>query len=1050
VYTVYPVIFTSGTTPGKLTDLKDLDGRTISISKGYKWATNLLASFGNRVNIIEADTPVDALKLLYEGKVDYMLGHSQNAYFISAHQLLGLHPALILMDRPIHAVMGIREDLPLLASIIDKGLTSISKKERTEIYNRWAQLPQQKETIALTQEERAWLAQNHTVRVSSGNFPPFIIRQGQAVSGIVIDYLRLISDRTGITFEYVEPGIPFADYLEGVKAISGPVDLISCMMRTPKRETYLSFSKDYLNTPRMIFTRKNTGIISGLADFVGKKIAVPRQTVVQQEIMAKYPGIQLLLFDRDEDALEAVSNGKADGYVGNLVGGSYLILQHGFVNLTVAAPTDLKNHIFSFGSRKDWPHLSSILDKGMDTITPEEKLAIRSKYLSIRYDHGIRPADLVKWILIVAGAGSAILLLFVFWNRSLKQQVSARTLELMVMNTSLSDEVEERKQAEARLRYQATLLKNISDAVISSDLDFRIISWNEAAHEIYGWKAEEIMGKKLRDVLQTQQSDIKQKEMLVAVRHRGKWISEVKQVKKNGMPIDIHTTVSRVTDDQGNMIGFVGIHRDITQQKKSQKLLIDSENRFRATFEQAAVGIAHVGIDGNFLRVNEKFCDILGYSKEETQTLTFQDITHPDDLATDLDHLDQLLKGGKKGYSMEKRYVRKDSGVVWANLTVSLLREDTGKPLFFVSVIKDISARKQLQEERDRILTLSPDLICIATMEGSFIYLNPAWEKTLGYTQEEILARPRFDLIHPDDHLKNDNEVEKLATGKQTKGFENRYCHKNGSIRHISWVATPLVEKKLIYCIGRDITDRKKADEKIYEYQERLKALSSQLTIIEEKERKRIATELHDNIGQTLAFSRIQVAKIKKHIPQQSQVATLLDDLSQSLFDTLRDTKDLIFDLSSPLLNELGLGAAIGQWLQEQVLKKHGIQTAFINDQKPPLVNSDLKAILFRNVRELIANAIKHAHATKIIVSMTCPGDDLIISVSDDGIGFDSDTETISVTSHSQFGLFSIKERVEAFKGSFKIISAPGKGTTAIMTVPLMRPMAKTREQNFA
>ncbi|WP_300455654.1 PAS domain S-box protein [Desulfobacula sp.] len=902
VYTTYPVVFARAETSVKPDSLEEIEGKTISVSQSSGWAKKLLELFKDRVDIIETVTPLEALQLLYKGKVDYMIGTSTHTYFISAHQLIGLHPAHILTDQPVRAVMGVRDDWPILAGIIDKGLASISKKEMTAIYNQWAQLPKQQKTIELTKEEQSWLSTKHKVRVSSGNFPPFVINQGKKVSGIVIDYLNLVAQRTGIIFDYIDPGIPFAERLEEIKSLNGPVDLIPCMMKTPERETYMSFSKAYFDTPRMIFTQKEMGVASGLADFAEKKIAVVRQTVVQQEIEGKYPGIQLLLYNSDLDAMKAVSKGKVDGYVGNMVLASYLILQHGLVNLAIAAPTDLENHIFSFGSRRDWPQLSRILDKGMDSITPEEKMAIRGKYLSVRYEHGIRSADVVRWILMFTGAGIAIVLMFFVWNRTLKKQVRERT---------------------TKLSYHATLLENVSDAVISTDLDFRIISWNSAAYQIYGWKAQEVIGKTLQEVFQMEHAHIKKQEMLATVRDTGKWQGELRQTIKNGATIDIHATVSRVFDDKGKTMGFVGVNRDITGQKRSQRRLVESETRFRATFEQAAVGIAHVGAEGVFLRVNQKFCDIIGYSHEETLALTFQEITHPDDLDTDLAHVDQLLKGEEDVYSMEKRYLRKQGEVFWVYLTVSLVRDDAGAPLFFVSVIKDISARKNLQEE----LTI---------------------------------------------------------------------------------------------------------------YQTRLKALASKLTLLEEKERKRISMELHDHIGQTLAFCRIQVAKATKYAPRQGEQAAILAELSQSLLDTIRDTKDLVFDLSSPLLNELGLAEAIAHFLKNQVHKKHGIKTEFIDDKKTALMNSDLSAILFRNVRELITNTIKHARATTVIVSMGYHGNELKLSVSDDGIGFDPDEKFIPANADSRFGLFSIKERIEDFGGSFKIISSPGKGCQSIMMVPFI------------
>ena len=133
--------------------------------------------------------------------------------------------------------------------------------------------------------------------------------------------------------------------------------------------------------------------------------------------------------------------------------------------------------------------------------------------------------------------------------------------------------------------------------------------------------------------------------------------------------------------------------------ERAVQSLRDSEKRFRATFEQAAVGIAHVGPDGRWLRVNQKLCDIVGYTREELLSLTFQDITHADDLDTDLAQMHQMLEGQLDTYTLEKRYLQKDGSPIWINLTVALVREETGKPDYFISVLEDIQRRKRAEDE---------------------------------------------------------------------------------------------------------------------------------------------------------------------------------------------------------------------------------------------------------------------------------------------------------------------------------------------------------------
>jgi diguanylate cyclase (GGDEF)-like protein/PAS domain S-box-containing protein len=145
----------------------------------------------------------------------------------------------------------------------------------------------------------------------------------------------------------------------------------------------------------------------------------------------------------------------------------------------------------------------------------------------------------------------------------------------------------------------------------------------------------------------------------------------------------------------------LGLNIDIT---KWIETLTESEARFSATFEQAAVGIAHVGTDGRWLNVNRRCCEIVGYSKEELLKFTFGDITHPDDLEADMALVRELLRGKRTTYSMEKRYFKKDKELVWVNLTVALVRKPDGKPDYFILVIEDITQRKQLEAQNNELI----------------------------------------------------------------------------------------------------------------------------------------------------------------------------------------------------------------------------------------------------------------------------------------------------------------------------------------------------------
>lgn len=156
-----------------------------------------------------------------------------------------------------------------------------------------------------------------------------------------------------------------------------------------------------------------------------------------------------------------------------------------------------------------------------------------------------------------------------------------------------------------------------------------------------------------------------------------------------------------LVDAKGNVVRSVGTLNDITEKKLAEEALKDSEERFRGTFEQAAVGVAHVGLTGQWLRVNQKLCDIVGYTREELLELTFQDITYPEDLESDLNYVNQLLAGQISNYSLEKRYIRKDGSIIWVNITVSFIYDTNfkGQPKCFIGVIEDIDQRKHAEQE---------------------------------------------------------------------------------------------------------------------------------------------------------------------------------------------------------------------------------------------------------------------------------------------------------------------------------------------------------------
>jgi diguanylate cyclase (GGDEF)-like protein/PAS domain S-box-containing protein len=278
-----------------------------------------------------------------------------------------------------------------------------------------------------------------------------------------------------------------------------------------------------------------------------------------------------------------------------------------------------------------------------------------------------------------------------------------------------------------------------------------------------------------------------------------------------------------------------GILGRVTLLVTAEERLRESEERFRGAFEFAAIGMALVAPDGRWLQVNHSLCRIVGYTAEELLATDFQTITHPDDLDTDVGYVRQMLEATLSHYDMEKRYFHKDGHIIWVLLSVSLVRDAAGRPLYFVSQIQDITEQRQLaqdlriSERRFReSMEHSPIGMLIADLNGVWAYSNLALQQMLGYTAEELRALPPGGPSNPEDWKENKISLKPLLSGEidfhdTTRSFR----HKDGH-----WVWTHVAVSILrdedgvpIHLIGQieSLEARQRAEEKLVEERERLK-----------------------------------------------------------------------------------------------------------------------------------------------------------------------------------------------------------------------------------
>jgi len=235
--------------------------------------------------------------------------------------------------------------------------------------------------------------------------------------------------------------------------------------------------------------------------------------------------------------------------------------------------------------------------------------------------------------------------------------------------------------------------------------------------------------------------------------------------------------------------------------------------------------------------------------------------------------------------------------------------------------------------------------------------------------------------------------------------------------------------------VFRDISQRKEAEAQLLAYQERLRSLASTLSIIEERERQKIASQLHESIGQVLAMSKFKLASVL-NMDLSTDAQKHLHEIYELIEQTVKETRLLTTEISPPVLYELGFKAGVS-WLLERTEENNLINTILRDDGEEKTLDNDIRIILFRAISELINNVIKHADADQITVSLDRQGDYIEVQVQDDGQGFDVSTLSPTVDMQGGFGLFNIRERLEHVHGSFKIESTPGEGTLVTLKAPL-------------
>lgn len=362
-----------------INSVNDLNNKVVAVERNYK-LENVFRTQFPAIKLHIVDSSLAALEAVSRKQADAYVGFQAVILWLIEQQgLLNLKVVANSGFENEQLHITIPKDNPELLSIINKGLRSITREEHLSIRRRWMQLPdEQKPVIKLSEKEKQWLKQHPVVTVgANNNWPPFNFSEDGQHSGISNEYLKILSKEFGIQFQ-VESSL-WSIALQ--KAKDKKVDILDCAGKTKEREAYFNFSEPYIKIDTIIAVRKDNTDIMDIKDLFGKSVALTKNSFIHEQLQQRFPKVKFHLVDSNELALQAVSLGQADAYIGNLVVAGHFIEKNLISNLKIVNQTPFKKTSLTIAIRKDWPELQSMINKVLVAISPEQHKEIVAKWM---------------------------------------------------------------------------------------------------------------------------------------------------------------------------------------------------------------------------------------------------------------------------------------------------------------------------------------------------------------------------------------------------------------------------------------------------------------------------------------------------------------------------------------------------------------------------------------------------------------------------------------------------------------------------------------------
>ena len=713
------------------------------------------------------------------------------------------------------------------------------------------------------------------------------------------------------------------------------------------------------------------------------------------------------------------------------------------------------------------------------------------------------------------------------------------------------------------------LVSSVTDcAIYLLDVSGRVASWNAGAERIKGYRAGEVTGRHFSLFYTAEDRAAgKPEQALGHAAREGRFQGEGWRVRKDGTRFWAEVTMTALREAGGVLKGYAKVTRDMTTRHFER----EREQLFAATFDSAANGITVADATGRYLGANASFLRLVGYAEAELREKSIFDITHPEDVAESWRAFEAILTGEADRLEFDKRFVRKDGGVIWVHASVTRIADSEGRVTRLVAQVDDITERRvadqRLRESEARLHAFtshSPSAMSLKHADGRYRFVNDRFleryaverSQVIGHTDTElfpgiaaralsrndaeVIARgepvqyeettrdaggervslvikfpvfgaagevagvggiatdisdlkrteqalreqrallaeaqkvaglgswewdpqsgrllwsdelyhiyglapeafkPSFEAylerVHPEDRQNSGAMMARALMDGRSFTLQERVVRPGGEVRHLRSHGEVVRNErgKPVKILGAclDVTEQRHSETALRQAAQDLHALTRRLVQAEEAERRRIAGELHDRVGQSLSALNINLDIIMKDDTLAPPARQRLEDSLGLVDGTLQSIENVMAELRPPLLDEYGLGAALG-WHAEEFSRRTGI-AASLADAAPEAVKGlrvEAALALFRIAQEALNNAAKHSRARSVSIEISAAENQVVLAVRDDGRGFDP-----SAARRGRWGMTTMRERAEAAGGQLEVKSAPGEGTSVVATVRL-------------